>query len=130
MKVLLVCLAILVAIIVVKAIWVGIATRHNGDFESEKADVMARRDFLIEKVITDPQKLIDEMPAIVGSQFQGKWALYSCSMLSAALVNITLIYDEDREANIALKNAVCTSHYILHFPAIAIPLSVAIFSMI
>ena len=101
MKVLLVCLAILVAIIVVKAIWVGIATRHNGDFESEKADIMARRDFLIEKVMTSPQKLIDEMPAIVGSQFQGEWALYSCSMLSAALVNTTLIYDEDREANIA-----------------------------
>ena len=101
MKVLFVCLAIIVAIIVVKAIWVGIATRHNGDFESEKADIMARRDFLIEKVITRPQKLIDEMPAIVGPQFQGEWALYSCSMLSAALVNTTLIYDEDREANIA-----------------------------
>ena len=42
MKVLLVCLAIIVAIIMVKAIWVGIATRHNGDFESEKADIMAR----------------------------------------------------------------------------------------
>ncbi len=80
MKVLLVCLAILVAIIVVKAIWVGIATRHNGDFENEKADIMARRDFLIDKVMTSPQKLIDEMPAIVGSQFQGEWALYSCSM--------------------------------------------------
>ena len=101
MKFLLVCLAIMVAIIVVKAIWVGVATRNNGDFESEKADIMARRDFLIEKVITSPQKLIDEMPAIVGPQFQGEWALYTCSMLSAALVNTTLIYDEDREANIA-----------------------------
>ena len=101
MKVLIVCLAIIVAIIVVKAIWVSIATRNNSDFESEKADIMARRDFLIEKVITNPQKLIDEMPAIVGPQFQGEWALYSCSMLSAALVNTTLIYDEDREANIA-----------------------------
>ena len=44
MTVLLVCLAIIVAIIVVKAIWVGIAIRHNGDFESEKADILARRD--------------------------------------------------------------------------------------
>lgn len=101
MKVLLVCLAIMVVIIVMKAIWVGVATRHNGDFKSEKADILARRDFLIEKVITSPQKLIDEMPAIVGPQFQGEWALYSCSMLSSALVNTTLIYDEDREANIA-----------------------------
>ncbi|MBR4468873.1 MAG: hypothetical protein IKS53_05500, partial [Bacteroidales bacterium] len=101
MKVLFVCLAVIVAIIVVKAIWVSIATRHNGDFESEKADIMARRVFLIEKVITSPQKLIDEMPSAVGPIFQGEWALYSCSMLSAALVNTTLIYGEEREENIA-----------------------------
>lgn len=99
-KVLLICLVVIVAIIVVKAIWVGVATRHNGDFESEKADILARRDYLIDKVVTSPSKLIDEMPAIVGPQFQGEWALYSCSMLSAALVNTTLIYDEDGEANI------------------------------
>ncbi len=107
MKVLFVCLAIIVAFIVVKAIWVGIATRHNGDFESEKADILARRDFLIEKVMTSPQKLIDEMPTIVGPQFQGEWALYSCSMLSAALVYTTLIYDEDREANVARIDSLC-----------------------
>lgn len=101
MRILLICLAVILVFVVAKVIWVGIASRHNGDFESEKADIMARRDFLIEKVIISPQKLIDEMPAIVGSQFQGEWALYSCSMLSAALVNTTLIYGEDREANIA-----------------------------
>ena len=101
MRILLICLAVILVFVVAKVIWVGIATRHNGDFESEKADIMARRDFLIEKVMTSPQKLIDEMPAIVGPQFQGEWALYSCSMLSAALVNTTLIYDEDGEANIA-----------------------------
>lgn len=100
-KVLLICLAVIVAIIVVKAIWVGVATRHNGDFESEKADILARRNYLIGKVVTCPQQLIDEMPAIVGPQFQGEWALYSCSMLSAALVNTTLIYGEDKEMAIA-----------------------------
>ena len=76
MKVIVICLAIIAVPIIIKTIWVSIATRHNGDFESEKADVMARRDFLIEKVMTSPQKLIDEMPAIVGPQFQGEWALY------------------------------------------------------
>jgi len=101
MKALIICLAIIIVPIIVKAIWVGVATRHNGDFESEKADIMARRDFLIEKVITNPQKLIDEMPSAVGPQFQGEWALYSCSMLSAALVNTTLIYGEEQEENIA-----------------------------
>ena len=101
MKALIICLAIIIVPIIVKTIWVGVATRHNGDFESEKADIMARRDFLIEKVITNPQKLIDEMPSAVGPQFQGEWALYSCSMLSAALVNTTLIYGEDNEMVIA-----------------------------
>ena len=100
MKVIIICLAIIVVPIIIKAIWVSIATRHNGDFESEKADIIARRDYLIGKVVTSPQQLINEMPKLVGPQFQGEWALYSCSMLSAALVNTTLIYDEDREANI------------------------------
>ena len=101
MKALLICLAVIVAIVVVKAIWVCVVTRHNGDFESEKADIMARRDYLIGKVVTNPQQLIDEMPSLVGPQFQGEWALYSCSMLSAALVNTTLIYGEDKEMAIA-----------------------------
>ena len=101
MKALIICLAIIIVPIIVKAIWVGVATRHNGNFESEKADIIARRDFLIEKVITKPQKLIDEMPNAVGPQFQGEWALYSCSMLSGALVNTTLIYGEEQEKNIA-----------------------------
>lgn len=69
MRVLLVCLAIIIAIVAVKAIWVAIATRHNGDFVSEKADILARRDYLIEKVITSPQQLIDGMPSVVGPQF-------------------------------------------------------------
>ena len=101
MKALLVCFAIIIVIIVVKAIWVGFATRHNGDFESEKADILARRDYLIGKVVTSPQQLIDEMPMLVGPQYQGEWALYSCSMLSAALVNTTLIYDEDKETAVS-----------------------------
>lgn len=101
MKALLICLAIIIVIIVIKAIWVGVATRHNGDLDSEKTDIMARRNYLIGKVVTNPQQLIDEMPRLVGPQFQGEWALYSCSMLSAALVNTTLIYGEDNEMVIA-----------------------------
>lgn len=62
MRILLICLAIILVFVVAKVIWVGIASRHNGDFESEKTDIMARRDFLIEKEMTSPQKLIDEMP--------------------------------------------------------------------
>ncbi len=94
-------LCVIIALVVAKVIWVAVATRHNGDFDSEKQDILSRRNYLLEKVITDPQQLIDEMPAAVGPQFQGEWALYSCSMLSASLVNTTLIYGEDREENIA-----------------------------
>ena len=94
-------LCVIIALIVAKMIWVAVATRHNGDFDSEKQDILFRRNYLLEKVITNPQQLIDEMPAAVGPQFQGEWALYSCSMLSASLVNTTLIYSEDREENIA-----------------------------
>lgn len=101
MKVLLIVLLLILAFVVVKAVWVGIATRHHGGFASEKGDIFSRRDFLLEKVMTSPQQLIDEMPRLVGPQFQGEWALYSCSMLSAALVNTTLIYGEEREENIA-----------------------------
>ncbi len=101
MKVLLVLLAIIGIIVLTKVIWVSIATRNNGSFESEKDDILRRRNYLIEKVITEPQKVIDEMPAIVGPQFQGEWALYSCSMLTAAIVNTTLIYNEDPEPAIA-----------------------------
>ena len=36
------------------------------------------------------------MPAAVGPQFQGEWALYSCSMLSASLVNLAKIYPETK----------------------------------
>lgn len=101
MKVLLIVLLVILAFVVVKVVWVGIATRHHGGFASEKEDILSRRDFLLEKVMTSPQQLIDEMPRLVGPQFQGEWALYSCSMLSAALVNTTLIYGEEREENIA-----------------------------
>ena len=87
MKVLLLFLAVIFVLVVAKVIWVSIATRHDGDFESEKKDLLSRRDFLLKKVITSPHKLIEEMPRMVGPQFQGEWALYSCSMLSAALVN-------------------------------------------
>ena len=101
-KVLVIILAIIVGLVVVKLVWVGCATKGNGSLESEKADILRRRDYLIEKIVTDPHRLIDEMPTLIGPQFQGEWALYSCSMLSAALVNTTLLYQEDREQAITL----------------------------
>lgn len=40
------------------------------------------------------------MPSGIGTQFQGEWALYSCSMFSAALVNISQLYPETKEENL------------------------------
>ena len=96
-----ICIVVIFSIIVIKMIWVQCATRHHGSFEKEKKELVQRRDYLLGKVMTTPERLIDEMPSTVGSQFQGEWALYSCSMLSAALVNTTLLYQEDKELAIA-----------------------------
>ena len=90
-------LYIIAALIGIKILWVFFATCSIGSPESEKSQVLRRRNYLLENVITSPQKLIDRMPAAVGPQFQGEWALYSCSMLSAALVNMAYLYPETKE---------------------------------
>ena len=90
-------LLVLAALVVLKVLWVVIATLNIGSFKSEKSALLRRRNYLQEKVITGPQMLIDRVPAAVGPQFQGEWALYSCSMLSASLVNMAQLYPETRE---------------------------------
>ena len=96
MKILLfLCLAILL-IVLVKIIWVAIMTKSIGSFETERTDILKRRNYLLEKVVTTPKGLIDAMPSAVGSHFQGEWAIYSTSMLSASLVNIAKLYPETR----------------------------------
>lgn len=66
----------------------------------ELTDIMERRDYLASKLITSPQRVIDQMPSIVGTQFLGEWALYSCSMFSAALVNISHRYPQTKIENL------------------------------
>ena len=96
-RVLYIILGLILAIVIGKAIWMNVSTRSLGDFASEKADILWRRNYLINQVITDPSDLISKMPAAVGPQFQGEWALYSASMLTAALTNISMIYPETRD---------------------------------
>ena len=72
----------------------------QGDAEAERADILARRDYLVDKLVTSPQRVMDLMPSFVGEQFQGEWALYSCSMLSAALVNISYNYLDTQADNL------------------------------
>ena len=96
MKTILIILAVILAVILSKMAWTAVMTREIGSFESERTDLLQRRNFLLEKVVTDPQKLIDAMPAAIGEHFQGEWGIYSASMLSAALVNMSSIYPETR----------------------------------
>ena len=94
------CLVVIVALILTKVVWVWCYCVDNGTFEGEKQDILERRAYLIDKVITSPESLLDEMPSAIGPQFQGEWALYTCSMLTAALENISRIYPETKEESI------------------------------
>lgn len=93
--------AILVAFIVLKIIWVHWSCEGHGTWEGEKTELIQRRNFLISRVVTSPQKLLNEMPEAVGTQFQGEWALYSCSMLTVALSNLSRLYPETKMENLA-----------------------------
>ena len=94
------CLIIFAAIILSKVLWMTICNWNIMDFETEKNDILKRRNYLIEQVIVEPQNLLNKMPAAVGQQFQGEWALYSASMLSASLTNIAHIYPETKHESL------------------------------
>lgn len=72
----------------------------SGTFGPLLSDILERRNYLVEKLVTTPQEVLNEMPSSIGPQFQGEWALYSCSMLSASLVNISKLYPETKAENI------------------------------
>lgn len=74
--------------------------QEHRSLDSERNDIIERKNYLVDKLVTSPQKVLNEMPTAIGVQFQGEWALYSCSMLSAALVNLSNLYPETREENI------------------------------
>lgn len=82
--------------------WADVMRRchSHGSFEGEKREILERRNFLVRRLITSPQNVIDAMPKAVGIQFQGEWALYSCSMFSASLVNISHLYPETKSDNL------------------------------
>ena len=73
------------------------ATSGHGSYVGEKKELIRRANYLISKVATTPQKLLDEIPSAIGTQFQGEWALYSCSMTCSALANITILYPQNKE---------------------------------
>ena len=95
-----VAIALIVFLVLLKTVSVLWMCKGNGDFESEKKDILERQNYLVGKLVTTPQEVLNEMPSSIGPQFQGEWALYSCSMLSASLVNISKLYPETKTENI------------------------------
>lgn len=70
-------LVAILLIIVLKSISVSWMTKEHGAIEAEKEDIIERRIYLVSKLVTTPQKVLNEMPFGIGTQFQGEWALYS-----------------------------------------------------
>ena len=91
---------IVVILITVKVIWVVSATIGYGSLEGERKEIVHRANYLTSMVCTSPQDLLNEMPNGIGEQFQGEWALYTCSMTSAALANIAILYPQNKELSI------------------------------
>lgn len=92
--------SIVIILIIFKLLSVSWECKEHGSIDGEKKEILQRRDYLVDKLVVSPENVLDEMPSGIGEQFQGEWALYSCSMLSAALVNISWLYPETKEANI------------------------------
>ena len=91
---------VFISLIVGKAVWVKCATSRHGSFDEEKKGIIRRANYLTSMVCTTPRGLLDEMPSGIGEQFQGEWALYTCSMTSAALANIAILYPQNKELSI------------------------------
>ena len=96
----LIILSTIILLVGIKAFWVSCATRGHGSFEKEKKEIVRRANYLTSKVATTPQQLLGEMPSGIGTQFQGEWALYTCSMTCAALANIAILYPQNKETAI------------------------------
>ena len=100
LKVMVIVLAVIITLIIIKVVWVACATSGLGDWDSERKDIIRRANYLTERVATSPQELLNAMPSGIGEQFQGEWALYTCSMTSAALANIALLYPQNKEVSL------------------------------
>ena len=96
-KRMLITISIIMLLVAIKVIWVSCAISGHGSFDVEKKEIIRRANYLTSKVATSPQQLLDEMPSGIGAQFQGEWAIYSCSMTSTALANIAILYPQNKE---------------------------------
>lgn len=88
-------------LVLIKIVWVALSCWNNGAFDKEKNELIQRKNYLVKHIVVEPRQLLNEMPGGIGLQFQGEWALYSCSMLTEALSNMAVIYPETKEESIS-----------------------------
>lgn len=81
--------------IIIKLFWTFCKTFRQGNLIKEEKEIIQRANYLISKVATSPEQLMDSMPKWISSQFQGEWAIYSCSMTCKALANIAALYPQN-----------------------------------
>lgn len=106
-------LLFILTLILAKVIWVIYETSRQGSLVKEQTEIVRRANYLISKVATSPKQLMDAMPRQIPSQFQGEWAIYSCSMTCKALANIAVLYPQtnykeqiSKIINIAMANEI------------------------
>jgi len=68
--------------------------RTSAAWDEEKDDILERANWLCKQVIKEPAQLIADTPSMIGEEYQGEWAIYSCSMLAHALANISVLYPD------------------------------------
>lgn len=90
----------MVVLVLIKVAWVVWGCWGIGSQQKEKNDILQRKNWLVDKIVVEPRQLLKEMPGGLGLQFQGEWALYSCSMFSKALSNISILYPETKQESI------------------------------
>lgn len=90
----------IIALVLIKVVWVAWGCWSIGSHEKEKTDILQRRNWLVDKIVVEPRQLLKDMPGGLSLQFQGEWALYSCSMLTKALTNIAILYPETKQESI------------------------------
>lgn len=66
--------------------------RKESSWDEEKEDILERANWLCQQVIKESSQLIADAPSVIGKEYQGEWAIYSCSMLTHALANISVLY--------------------------------------
>ena len=89
-------IVVITFLITVKVIWVSRATRYIDTVSTEFEDVEGRCIYLHHSMNDGPEELLGNMPSMIGPQFQGEWALYTCSLLSTALTNLRILYPEHK----------------------------------